>query len=847
MSSCPSTPISFNDDDFNVLPAGGHEVEGVLRLALPSQNSVVCFGRFTEDLDQLRPDLVRLGTKVSDLHPSCIGFRILLRNAKSKSQAKGIHDELYHVVSCRFWPQAGAISHHVATLDDLQELIRDLDISRPCIPSTVHRLDFTNLDNAFEITHHGEEPDIYQTIIAQRLGELRSLNRCKNVSVFFKSDDVLLFQLDQTIQRGCIGSVSQAWSDSLPANAVAPWPNDNQTRMVAGSADLVNVLNRAMRENLLDDAAVTALNGRVKARQFKAFLQQTYPTIKRESKHKLFPVMLNVTHGTCLELPFGASMFNRENTYATINALHKMIEFGLPPSDIGIIALYPSQTDVYHRILALCHERRPMRGYNHVRINVLDGWIGKEIEYAVVDFVRTPNASGNLGLLSQTRRLKAALTLHRNGLILIGDRRCTVNAQGKVTSTKLEKIFVWLEENGRVIDIGAEDVPVSSTVPGSTARREQTQSISVVPAHHPSADSAGSIDSMARSYVGIPELEKDRNKVDGGTTKGLRTGHSSILNSHLTSNDHMGAFYPDTFATNTRASDERSGQNLGLAYTGTVPAQKVKASESFARQGLFGPGTLLAGEEKCDRTSRTNRTASPDNASAFRHIEERTRAMDGDGFASNGSSIRRPKSPRNRVLPHELYSARSLASPAQVAPATNKENMTPQPSGRPGLERKLTFGEVEGNSNLSNPMKQGPPAPGPITLQHLQSMHTALAQRSNNANSQPIISPTSTYNYNPSPMHSQHQPPRAPQPPQPPPTLQVGFRSHYTPKCKAIRSIFDSFHTPQSSAPLPNEDRLFRRLGEAFIGEDAKAFDLAYLELLRLAQGLQLGEGSGSS
>lgn len=153
-----------------------------------------------------------------------------------------------------------------------------------------------------------------------------------------------------------------------------------------------------------------------------------YPSVRPEPAHKVHPVLLNVVDGLCVELPFGASMLNRSNTYASINALHKLLEAKISASRVGIVTLYPAQMEAYQDGLKRCHDLKPERGYNLVEVGLLEHWVDRNVGIAIVDLVRTPNASGNFGFLSQSNRLKALLSTHQNGLIIVGDQTCMVCA-----------------------------------------------------------------------------------------------------------------------------------------------------------------------------------------------------------------------------------------------------------------------------------------------------------------------------------------------------------------------------------------------------------------------------------
>ena len=96
--------------------------------------------------------------------------------------------------------------------------------------------------------------------------------------------------------------------------------------------------------------------------------------------------------------------------------VHRLLIAETQPEEIGIITFYPHQVEIYRGALKICDTHRSHRGYEKVKVNVVENCAGQTVDFAIVDLVRTTNARGNLGLLSQQRRLKIALTRHKNGL-----------------------------------------------------------------------------------------------------------------------------------------------------------------------------------------------------------------------------------------------------------------------------------------------------------------------------------------------------------------------------------------------------------------------------------------------
>jgi len=243
--------------------------------------------------------------------------------------------------------------------------------------------------------------------------------------------------------------------------------------------------------------------------------------------------VLNVSNDcVCVELPFGGSMLNRGNTYAAINALHKLKAAEIALNHVAIVTLYPTQVGAYQDALSRCHRLNPSSGYDRVQVGLPEAWVNKTVGVAIVDLVRTRNSSGNLGYLSQANRLKVLLTLHRDGLIIVGNRGCTVTSQGTATSTKLDKVLQWFVDNGRIVQMSNKGLPQASENPSfgkvpstnpefPNLRQAQPQqshlsttdpdfsstSSTALHGHIASVTNAGTL-SSGRKYVGIPGLER---------------------------------------------------------------------------------------------------------------------------------------------------------------------------------------------------------------------------------------------------------------------------------------------------------------------------------------------------
>jgi ATP-dependent RNA/DNA helicase IGHMBP2 len=82
----------------------------------------------------------------------------------------------------------------------------------------------------------------------------------------------------------------------------------------------------------------------------------------------------------------------------------------LRPGEIAVIAPYAAQV----RLL------RELMGVPGLEIDSVDGFQGREKEAGVMSLVRS-NPKGEIGFLSDVRRMNVALTRARRKLIVIGD------------------------------------------------------------------------------------------------------------------------------------------------------------------------------------------------------------------------------------------------------------------------------------------------------------------------------------------------------------------------------------------------------------------------------------------
>jgi superfamily I DNA and/or RNA helicase len=106
----------------------------------------------------------------------------------------------------------------------------------------------------------------------------------------------------------------------------------------------------------------------------------------------------------------GESKFNPKEGAWILDRVTELVESGLPQSNIAVIAPYSAQV----RWL------RDRCAWREIEIDTVDGFQGREKEVILISLVRS-NDRGEIGFLSDERRMNVAMTRAKRKLILIGD------------------------------------------------------------------------------------------------------------------------------------------------------------------------------------------------------------------------------------------------------------------------------------------------------------------------------------------------------------------------------------------------------------------------------------------
>jgi len=112
--------------------------------------------------------------------------------------------------------------------------------------------------------------------------------------------------------------------------------------------------------------------------------------------------------------PEGSDSRENEGEAALVAAeVERVLSLGVAPGDVAVIAPYDGQVQRLRALLAARVEQG-------LEVDTVDGFQGREKEAVVVSLTRA-NPDGDVGFLSDVRRMNVALTRARKKLVVVGD------------------------------------------------------------------------------------------------------------------------------------------------------------------------------------------------------------------------------------------------------------------------------------------------------------------------------------------------------------------------------------------------------------------------------------------
>ncbi len=125
--------------------------------------------------------------------------------------------------------------------------------------------------------------------------------------------------------------------------------------------------------------------------------------------------------------PDGASKQNMDEAGLAVRVVDMLLSGGdISPHDIGVVTPYSGQVRLLNDLFESAGGREENERYHGLEIKTVDGYQGREKDVIVLSAVRA-NDGGELGFLTDKRRLNVAITRARRGLILLGHPRTLRN------------------------------------------------------------------------------------------------------------------------------------------------------------------------------------------------------------------------------------------------------------------------------------------------------------------------------------------------------------------------------------------------------------------------------------
>ncbi|MPW38997.1 IGHMBP2 family helicase [Thermococcus sp. 101 C5] len=134
---------------------------------------------------------------------------------------------------------------------------------------------------------------------------------------------------------------------------------------------------------------------------------------------------------------------SRENPLEALlvkEIVERLLRMGVKEEWIGIITPYDDQVDLIQSLVG-----------EEVEVHTVDGYQGREKEVIVLSFVRS-NKEGELGFLTDLRRLNVALTRAKRKLIAIGDSETLSN------HPTYKRFLEFVKRHGRYITVGNAEI-----------------------------------------------------------------------------------------------------------------------------------------------------------------------------------------------------------------------------------------------------------------------------------------------------------------------------------------------------------------------------------------------------
>ena len=199
-------------------PIGGYEVP--IAILLEVDNQPVLIQNSTTDSKPNHKVILRLGTRVSEKHPSVIGFRAMLRTKNPKLQPVDSMEESYHVISYEFKATDNMMSHRQTSAAN-RTILEEAYPSVAALSRDLYEMHF-QMQTGFQIASYGQLADTSDPTIEKTLRELEMIKRVPSrMALYFPQNQIIVSSIENIIAAGYKGIRGLLWSD------VSNYPNLN--------------------------------------------------------------------------------------------------------------------------------------------------------------------------------------------------------------------------------------------------------------------------------------------------------------------------------------------------------------------------------------------------------------------------------------------------------------------------------------------------------------------------------------------------------------------------------------------------------------------------------------------
>eukprot|EP00397_Hematodinium_sp_SG-2012_P004327 GEMP01004338.1.p1 GENE.GEMP01004338.1~~GEMP01004338.1.p1 ORF type:complete len:906 (+),score=219.90 GEMP01004338.1:588-3305(+) len=304
--------------------------------------------------------------------------------------------------------------------------------------------------------YHDQDKIIDQcdVVCATCIGSGMSLLRNRNFPFIVMDEAAQVIEPASLIplSKGCVSCVLVGDQCQLPPTVIS----DEANRRGLGVSMFDRLINIGMQVHMLDTQyrmhpAIASfsswrfyrseLRDGVFARDRPLPIQSAWgdgPTVSARGDGEKSPVF--VVNVDARESSTGASKSNKEEAHCVATLVEWLSKDGV--NDVGVITPYSAQVNIIRQQI------RQKSGLGAIQVSSVDAFQGSEREVIICSMVRA-NDKGNLGFVSDWRRLNVALTRGKSMLILVCHIPTMSHCVGSVTRdmigfySKSARFFEW--------------------------------------------------------------------------------------------------------------------------------------------------------------------------------------------------------------------------------------------------------------------------------------------------------------------------------------------------------------------------------------------------------------------